>query len=125
MWSAAHTASLLDHATGRCHVPRSAVTRPPPTHNATDYGFDKASTHLDFKLLKDRRDAYVRRLNGIYARNFEKAGVELVTGWGSLGDVNQDGVSTVVVESDGVGCICMCACAGVARSSFSFPFLEI
>ena len=75
-----------------------------------DYGFDQASTNINFKFLKDQRDAYVRRLNGIYKRNFDKGGIELVSGWGSIGDVGADGVSTVVVES-GVSSVGWSTCA--------------
>lgn len=35
---------------------------------------------VDWSSLKQRRDAYVSRLNGIYLRNLEKGGVDLVRG---------------------------------------------
>ncbi len=55
-------------------------------HDAPDYGFDAALTtiaprgHLDWQQLKTKRDAYVERLNKIYARNLENSGVTVVKG---------------------------------------------
>lgn len=47
---------------------------------ARDYGFDLEAGGHDWARLKAGRDAYVRRLNDIYARNLERRGVELVRG---------------------------------------------
>lgn len=55
MWNAAHLAEQLKHADG--------------------YGFDQASTNFDWPTLKQKRDAYIERLNGIYNRNLEHSGV--------------------------------------------------
>ena len=49
-------------------------------HDAPDYGFDVAVTGHDWPRLKAARDQYVKRLNGIYARNLDKRGVDLVRG---------------------------------------------
>lgn len=38
------------------------------------------SDGFSWRTLKDKRDAYVARLNGIYARNLDKDGVELIRG---------------------------------------------
>lgn len=45
---------------------------------AKDYGFDVASRGHDWPALKAGRDAYVARLNGIYANNLNKRSVHLV-----------------------------------------------
>ncbi len=47
-------------------------------HDAHDYGFDLKVAGHDWALLKRKRDAYIERLNGIYAGNLEKRGVTLV-----------------------------------------------
>lgn len=47
-------------------------------HEAHDYGFDITLLGHDWALLKQKRDAYVARLNGIYAANLEKRGVTLL-----------------------------------------------
>lgn len=49
-------------------------------HAAKNYGFTVGEHTLDWLKIKNMRDAYVRRLNGIYHRNVEKSGVTLVYG---------------------------------------------
>ncbi len=66
MWYAAETASALKHA--------------------PDYGFSAASAALDWGDLRRRREAYIQRLNGIYARNLEGSGIELLSGSARLID---------------------------------------
>lgn len=43
--------------------------------DAAGYGFDVAINGHDWGALKQARDAYVRRLNGIYAGNLERRGI--------------------------------------------------
>jgi glutathione reductase (NADPH) len=47
-------------------------------HDAREYGFHIDEFDHDWRSLKHKRDAYVRRLNDIYAANLEKRRVELV-----------------------------------------------
>ncbi|CBN74340.1 Glutathione reductase [Ectocarpus siliculosus] len=49
-------------------------------HASKHYGYTVGETSFDWGKLKEMRDAYVRRLNGIYHRNVEKSGVTLVYG---------------------------------------------
>jgi glutathione reductase (NADPH) len=60
MWYAADTRHHLEHA--------------------EDYGFDLDVRGHDWAALKSRRDAYVKRLNGIYEKNLDKRGVDYITG---------------------------------------------
>ncbi|MGB5448640.1 MAG: glutathione-disulfide reductase [Woeseiaceae bacterium] len=60
MWYAAHHAHQL--------------------HHAPDYGFDVAVKGHDWGALKSRRDAYIKRLNGIYGNNLDKRGVAHIQG---------------------------------------------
>ena len=57
-------------------------------HHAKYYGFSWSnagnSFTFDWAKLKGVRDAYIERLNGIYADNLKKAGVEVVQGRGEL-----------------------------------------
>jgi len=46
--------------------------------DAADYGFDVVAGAVDWPSLKHKRDAYIERLNGIYAANLAKRGVEVV-----------------------------------------------
>lgn len=47
---------------------------------AADYGFDVSVAGHDWTVLKSRRDAYVKRLNGIYETNLDRSGVTYITG---------------------------------------------
>jgi len=49
-------------------------------HHAPDYGFDIEVRGHDWTGLKSRRDAYVKRLNGIYQRNLDKKGITHIVG---------------------------------------------
>ena len=48
--------------------------------DAADYGFNVTIGDNDWPTLKHKRDAYIVRLNGIYARNLEAKGVVHVHG---------------------------------------------
>lgn len=49
-------------------------------HASKMYGYTVGETSFDWGKLKEMRDAYVQRLNGIYHRNVVKSGVTLVYG---------------------------------------------
>ncbi|MBT8065976.1 MAG: glutathione-disulfide reductase [Gammaproteobacteria bacterium] len=49
-------------------------------HHAPDYGFDIKVDGHDWGALKSRRDAYIKRLNGIYSGNLDKRGVTFIQG---------------------------------------------
>jgi glutathione reductase (NADPH) len=72
-------------------------------HEAKAYGFNVSETApFDWTLFKNKRDAYIKRLNGIYERNLEKDKVEYVHGWAKLVSRNEveitqkDGTKSVV-----------------------------
>jgi glutathione reductase (NADPH) len=48
---------------------------------ADAYGFDLEVRGHNWARLKEKRDAYVKKLNGIYARNLEVSEVDHVQGW--------------------------------------------
>ena len=54
--------------------------------DAPDYGFALSAGEHDWPLLKDKRDAYVMRLNGIYESNLAKRGITLVRGRAHFAD---------------------------------------
>ncbi|KAJ7778619.1 glutathione reductase [Mycena maculata] len=60
------------------------------THHAKGYHIkgDAAIPKFDWATFKPQRDAYIHKLNGIYASNFEKEGVEHHTGFGRLTSAN-------------------------------------
>src|SRR5258707_4817718 len=46
-------------------------------HHASGYKFSGVeNAQFDWASFKPQRDAYIRRLNGVYERNFEREGVE-------------------------------------------------
>ncbi|HLK70388.1 MAG TPA: glutathione-disulfide reductase [Steroidobacteraceae bacterium] len=57
-------------------------------HDAQGYGFDVRIGRHDWALLKQRRDAYVTRLNDIYERNLAARAVQLLRGHARLQDTN-------------------------------------
>ena len=54
--------------------------------DATDYGFALSAGAHDWALLKEKRDAYILRLNGIYEGNLAKRGVTLIRGRAHFAD---------------------------------------
>lgn len=56
--------------------------------HAAHYGFDVSLRGHDFATLKEGRDVYVARLNGIYARNLENRKIRNVTSWARFTSAN-------------------------------------
>lgn len=57
-------------------------------HEMHKYGFsmrDEDAIGFDWNFLKERRDAYIQRLNGIYERNLKNSNVQRFIGEASLG----------------------------------------
>lgn len=52
--------------------------------DAQGYGFDLGSHPHDWTRLVDRREAYVRRLNGVYREGLAKDRVQVLEGWGRM-----------------------------------------
>ncbi|KAI1091511.1 hypothetical protein F5B19DRAFT_458660 [Rostrohypoxylon terebratum] len=72
-------------------------------HDSKAYGFSVQETKpFDFTTFKHKRDAYIKRLNGIYERNLANDKVEYVHGWARLLNRNEveitldDGTKSVV-----------------------------
>eukprot|EP01134_Creolimax_fragrantissima_P000852 CFRG0852T1 len=55
-------------------------------HDQKDYGFDVEYKGFDWKTVKDKRDAYIKRLNGIYERNLANSGVDEIVGYAKFVD---------------------------------------
>ncbi|MEM9112520.1 MAG: glutathione-disulfide reductase [Myxococcota bacterium] len=51
-----------------------------------DYGFEVQSAPFQWARTKEKRDAYVARLNGIYHRNLDRDGVTEIKGWAKFVD---------------------------------------
>lgn len=83
----------------------SAATMAKSITEARNYGFDGVDASLvdtfNWPAFKAKRDAYVKRLNGIYARNLEKEGVDFIFGWAKF--LNQHTVEVKLNEPDEEG----------------------
>mgnify|MGYP001164515431 FL=1 len=70
---------------------------------ANEYGLyrqfplNKENLTFDWAYFKEKRDAYVHRLNGIYERNLKKEGVDFLYGWAKF---NKDGQVEVTHSED-------------------------
>jgi glutathione reductase (NADPH) len=69
-------------------------------HHAADYGFDVEMRGHDWAGLKARRDAYIKRLNGIYQNNLDKRGVIYIAGRARFVDAHTLDVDGRRVEAD-------------------------
>ncbi|KAH6891200.1 hypothetical protein B0T10DRAFT_402613 [Thelonectria olida] len=74
-------------------------------HDSKSYGFSvEHSAPFDWSTFKTKRDAYIKRLNGIYARNLNNDKVDYLHGWARLLSKNQaevtlDDGSKVIVNA--------------------------
>lgn len=56
-------------------------------HEKHHYGFtDSGTTDFNWKFIKDARDKYVARLNGIYGRNIDNSGIKKLLGSAAFSD---------------------------------------
>ncbi|XP_049671271.1 glutathione reductase, mitochondrial isoform X2 [Accipiter gentilis] len=53
-------------------------------HDHADYGFETPSVKFNWRTIKEKRDAYVRRLNEIYENNIKKAHIDIIQGYGKF-----------------------------------------
>ncbi|XP_012363796.2 glutathione reductase, mitochondrial isoform X2 [Nomascus leucogenys] len=49
-------------------------------HDHADYGFTSCEGKFDWRVIKEKRDAYVSRLNTIYQNNLTKSHIEIIRG---------------------------------------------
>jgi glutathione reductase (NADPH) len=99
--------------------------------DAGDYGFDVDVRDNDWTVLKEKRDAYITRLNGIYARNLSAKGVTLVRGSARFVDshtVEVDGARVtaphIVIATGGMPIVPDMPGAGLGITSDGFFALE-
>ncbi|NXL75537.1 GSHR protein, partial [Leptocoma aspasia] len=53
-------------------------------HDHADYGFETPGVKFNWRTIKEKRDAYVLRLNGIYENNVKKAHIDIIRGYGKF-----------------------------------------
>ncbi|KAB1257746.1 Glutathione reductase; mitochondrial, partial [Camelus dromedarius] len=49
-------------------------------HDHVDYGFQSCESKFDWRVIKEKRDAYVSRLNTVYQNNLTKSHIEIIHG---------------------------------------------
>ncbi|XP_028568769.2 glutathione reductase, mitochondrial isoform X2 [Podarcis muralis] len=64
-------------------------------HDHADYGFEVSDVKFNWRVIKEKRDAYVKRLNDIYQSNLNKSNVETIRGDASF---TPDGKGTIEVD---------------------------
>ncbi|KAG1141426.1 hypothetical protein G6F37_005867 [Rhizopus arrhizus] len=67
--------------------------------DAKQYGFGDHEASFDWQFFKQKRDAYIKRLNGIYQRNLENDKIERFEGFASFVNKNTIRVQTSDTES--------------------------
>jgi glutathione reductase (NADPH) len=92
MWYSAHHAQMAIHA--------------------RDFGFDLSVKGHDWAALKERRDAYIRRLNGIYEKNLDRRGVSYLKGRARF-------IDSHTVDADGV----LCSAERIVIATGGYPFV--
>jgi len=76
MWNAATIAHMLAHDANQYGISTDSNSNASKNGNVT----------VNYELLKEKRDNYIKRLNGIYAEGFKKAGVEHIEGCATFVD---------------------------------------
>nr|XP_023486488.1 glutathione reductase, mitochondrial isoform X2 [Equus caballus] len=49
-------------------------------HDHVDYGFQSCESKFNWRVIKEKRDAYVSRLNTVYQNNLTKSHIEIIRG---------------------------------------------
>jgi len=65
-------------------------------HQAAGYGYEIGDIKFTWSAIKERRDAYVKRLNGIYQNNLGNSGVTFIEGdakFSGMKEIEVDGVT--------------------------------
>ncbi|CAG1961759.1 unnamed protein product [Fusarium graminearum] len=84
------TRHLSTSARNMAPVTYNAAALAEAIHDSKAYGFSVQETApFDWSTFKTKRDAYIKRLNGIYERNLNNDKVDYVHGWARLTSKNQ------------------------------------
>uniref|UniRef100_A0A4X2KVE8 glutathione-disulfide reductase n=1 Tax=Vombatus ursinus TaxID=29139 RepID=A0A4X2KVE8_VOMUR len=62
--------------------PRAAG--PKLIHDQEDYGFQSCDAKFNWRVIKEKRDAYVSRLNTIYQNNLTKSQIDIIRGYATF-----------------------------------------
>jgi len=81
----------------------NAATIAETIQEAKGYGFDVDVKGFDWKLFTTKRDAYIKRLNGIYSRNLNNDGVTYIPGRARFKSKNEIEVDEYTSEGEKLG----------------------
>ncbi len=82
MWNASEIADTLEHASG--------------------YGFDVEVRGHDFAGLRERREAYIQRMRGVYDKNLAKDSVQLIRGRAKFVGPHEVAIGEQVIQASHV-----------------------
>lgn len=78
MWNSAHVMDMVNEA--------------------KNFGVETSSGKFDWAYMKEARDSYVRRLNGIYERNLANSGVQVIQGVSACGREHSPAINYAMLE---------------------------
>lgn len=81
----------------------NAATIAETIRDAKDYGFNVTNNGFDWPYFKDKRDAYIKRLNGIYSRNLNNDKVTYIAGRAHFLNQHQVEVDEQTPEGESLG----------------------
>jgi len=94
-------------------------------HDMKHYGFtgyDSDAISFDWSFIKENRDKYITRLNGIYERNMANSGVDSILGTASLADATDGGNGVIVnVKPDDGGDVVSYKAKNVLIATGGYP----
>lgn len=67
---------------------------------AGDYGFQTEPPVFNWPMVKQKRDAYITRLNDIYLTNLNNSNVEIIHGWATMSSASSVTVGDRVISCD-------------------------
>ncbi|KFO38188.1 glutathione reductase, mitochondrial isoform X2 [Fukomys damarensis] len=53
-------------------------------HDHADYGFQSCESKFNWRVIKEKRDAYVSRLNTVYQNNLTRSNIEIIHGYATF-----------------------------------------
>uniref|UniRef100_A0A2K5PBH7 Glutathione reductase, mitochondrial n=1 Tax=Cebus imitator TaxID=2715852 RepID=A0A2K5PBH7_CEBIM len=76
----ARAAVVESHKLGGTCVMWNTAVHSEFMHDHSDYGFPSCEGKFNWRVIKEKRDAYVSRLNTVYQNNLTKAHIEIIHG---------------------------------------------
>jgi glutathione reductase (NADPH) len=88
-------------------------------HSSQHFGIKVEGSSFNWNYMKTARDAYILRLNGIYARNLGNSKIEIIDGYGSFDGANSVTVGDKTFTADNI-----CIAVGGKPTMPAIPGIE-